>query len=30
MTWTVLFIAIVVTLGAWFFDPKDWNGRRKK
>lgn len=29
MTWTVLFIAIVVTLGAWFFDPKDWNGRRK-
>lgn len=29
MTWTVLFIAVVVTLGAWFFDPKDWNGRKK-
>lgn len=29
MTWTALFIAIVLTLGAWFFDPKDWNGRRK-
>lgn len=30
MTWTLLFIVIVCTLGAWFFDPKDWNGRRKK
>lgn len=29
MTWTVLFIAVVVTLGAWYFDPSDWNGRRK-
>ena len=29
MTWTLLFIAAVCTIGAWFFDPKDWNGRRK-
>lgn len=29
MTWTLLFIVIVCTLGAWFFDPNDWHGRRK-
>ena len=25
--YTLLFIAIVLTLGAWFFDPRDWNGK---
>lgn len=29
MTWTLVFIAAVCTIGAWFFDPNDWNGRRK-
>jgi len=24
---TLLFIVIVLAIGAWFFDPKDWNGK---